>query len=139
MVASNSKKITGDQLQSLGTLTVDPSNVPVPFSATAYGGATPSAPYNAAPVPRPAPCTIRPDAGQAFGQMVVLPEFGPIPYERPYGAGQGGSFALGYQDEVAKTAPVELAFDAVMGRNDGLTQNSIRASYKRQQAKAIAR
>jgi rare lipoprotein A len=137
MVASNSKKITGDELQSLGTLTVDPSNVPVPFSATAYGGATPSARYNATPMPRPAPAFG--DAGQAFEQMVVLPDIGPIPYERPYGAGQGGSLAMGYQDEVVKTVPVELAFDAVMVRNDGLTQNSIRASYKRQQAKDIAR
>jgi rare lipoprotein A len=139
MVASNGNKITGDQLQSLGTLTVNPSNVPVPISATAYGGATPSAPYNAAPVPRPAPAPAFADAGQAVAQMVVLPEIGPIPYERPYGAGQRGSLALSYQDEAVKTVPVERAFDAVMVRNDGLTQNSIRAAYERQQAKEIAR
>lgn len=130
MVASNSKRITGDQLQSLGTLTVDQSRVPVPMSATAYGGSTPSARYNAAPAATPAP--VLGNSGQAFGQMVVLPEIGPVPYERPYGYGQGGSLAMGYQDEDVKTVTVELAFDAVMVRNDGLTQDSILASLKRQ-------
>ncbi|WP_087001446.1 septal ring lytic transglycosylase RlpA family protein [Rhizobium sullae] len=136
MVASNSKKITGDQLQSLGSLTVDQAKVPVPMSATAYGGSTPSARYNAAPVPMPSPTFG--NSGGAFEQMVVLPQIGPIPYERPYGYGQGGSPAMGYQGGDEKTVTVELAFDAVMVRNDGLTQDSILASFKRQQAKQIA-
>ena len=131
MVASNSRRITGDQLQTLGTLAVPQSSkIPVPMSATAYGGATPSAKYNAAPVPSPAFGNMA--APQGFEQ-VVLPQIGPIPYERPYGAGQG-SLAMSY-DEGVKTVTVPIAFDAVMVRNDGLTQESILASFKRQQPK----
>ena len=70
MVASNDRRITSDQLRSLGTLTVpQTSKVPVPMSATAYGGSTPSARYNAAPVPAPAPT-------QAFGTMGAPQGFG---------------------------------------------------------------
>jgi rare lipoprotein A len=47
---------------------------------------------------------------------------------------------MGYQDESVKTVTVDLAFDAVMLRNDGLTQDSILASFKRRQtAKSTSR
>jgi len=69
--------------------------------------------------------------------MVVLPEIGPYPYERPYGW-QQGSMAMGYQEEGVKTVTVDLAFDAVMVRNDGLTEDSILASFKRQKAAKAA-
>jgi rare lipoprotein A len=136
MVASNSRKITRDQLQGFGSFTPEPSNVPVPMSATSYAGSTPSAKYSAAPAPMPA----FGNGAKAFEQMVVLPEIGPIPYERPYGGPQGSSLAMGYQDEGVKTVTVALAFDAVMVRNDGLTQDSILASFKRQRiAKSTSR
>jgi rare lipoprotein A len=136
MVASNSRKITRDQLQGFGSFTPEPSNVPVPMSATSYAGSTPSAKYNAAPAPMPA----FGNGAEAFEQMVVLPEIGPIPYERPYGGPQGSSLAMGYQDEGVKIVTVDLAFDAVMVRNDGLTQDSILASFKRRQtAKSTSR
>jgi rare lipoprotein A len=138
MVASNSKRITADQLQSFGGFTPEPENVPVPVSATSYAGSTPSARYDAAPVPTPMPSPsfggVAPLAEPAAAQMIVLPEFGPFPYERPYGGQR--SLAMGYQEEGAKTVTVELAFDAVMVRNDGLTQDSILASVKRQKTAA---
>ena len=144
MVASNSRKITRDQLQSAEDYET-PANVPVPMSATSYAGSTPSARYNAAPALAPAahvlvapPAPSFNNTTQAFDQMVVLPEIGPVPYERPLGGPQG-SLALGYQDTDVKTVTVDLAFDAVMVRNDGLTQQSILASAKRQQAKSAAR
>ncbi|OWV94419.1 hypothetical protein ATY81_13400 [Rhizobium sp. R72] len=140
MVASNSKRITADQLESFGGFTPEPESVPVPVSATSYAGSTPSASYNAAPVPTPMPSPsfggAAPLAAPTAGQMVILPEFGPFPYERPYGGQR--SLAMGYQEESAKTVTVELAFDAVMVRNDGLTQDAILASFKRQKA-AVAR
>ncbi|MBB3464838.1 septal ring lytic transglycosylase RlpA family protein [Rhizobium sp. BK377] len=142
MVASNSKKITGDQLQSLGGYSdPSPDSVPVPFSSAAYAGNSPSAKYNATPAPAPMP--MRAPAGghflqpppafsngvQAMEQAVILPEIGPIPFERPNGW-KGASLAMNYQEAV--TVKVPLAFDAVMVRNDGLTQESILASFKRQ-------
>jgi rare lipoprotein A len=131
MVASNSKRITADEIQSFGGFTPpSPGSVPVPRSATSYAGSTPSASYNTAPVPTPLqPPSFGGAAPQAFDQMVLLPEIGPYPYERPY-----GSLAMGYQEEAVKTVTVDLAFDAVMVRNDGLTQDSILASFKRQKA-----
>ncbi|PDV89770.1 hypothetical protein CO652_05270 [Rhizobium sp. H4] len=144
MVASNSRKITRDQLQSAEDYEAQPARVPVPMSATSYAGSTPSARYNAAPALAPgahvlvAPTAPAANAAPAFDQMVVLPEIGPMPYERPYGGSQP-SLALGYQNEGVKTVTVDLAFDAVMVRNDGLTQASILASAKRQQAKSAAR
>jgi rare lipoprotein A len=144
MVASNSRKITRDQLQSAEDYEARPAKVPVPMSATSYAGSTPSARYNAAPALAPgahvlvAPTAPSANAAPAFDQMVVLPEIGPMPYERPYGGSQP-SLALGYQNEGVKTVTVDLAFDAVMVRNDGLTQASILASAKRQQAKSAAR
>ncbi|WP_183756898.1 septal ring lytic transglycosylase RlpA family protein [Rhizobium sp. BK181] len=140
MVASNSKRITADQLQGFGGFTPDPENVPVPVSATSYAGSTPSA-RNAAPIPTPMPSPsfggVAPLAEPGAGPMVVLPEFGPFPYERPNG-GSLGSLAMGYQDVGVKTVTVELAFDAVMVRNDGLTPDSILASFKRQKPTAVS-
>ncbi|WP_160004103.1 septal ring lytic transglycosylase RlpA family protein [Rhizobium sp. 18055] len=135
MVASNSKRITRDEIQSFGGFTPpSPDSVPVPMSATSYAGLTPSAPYNAARVPTPLRAPSFDNAApEAFGEMVVLPEIGPYPYERPYGW-QKGSLAMGYQEEGVKTVTVDLAFDAVMVRNDGLTEDSILASFKRQKA-----
>ena len=140
MVASNSRKITRDQLQSSEDYET-PANVPVPMSATSYAGSTPSARYNAAPALAPAAhVLVAPsppsfnNGAQAMDQMVVLPEIGPMPYERPQ-----NSLALGYQDEEVKTVTVDLAFDAVMARNDGLTHDSILAAAKRHQAKSVAR
>ncbi|KAF5883134.1 MULTISPECIES: septal ring lytic transglycosylase RlpA family protein [Rhizobium] len=144
MVASNSRKITRDQLQSSEDYET-PANVPVPRSATSYAGSTPSAHNNAAGAAATAQAPaahvlVAPTApsfnngAQAMDQMVVLPEIGPMPYERPQ-----NSLALGYQNEEVKTVTVDLAFDAVMVRNDGLTQESILASAKRQQAKFAAR
>jgi rare lipoprotein A len=46
--------------------------------------------------------------------------------------------AMGYQEEGVKTVTVDLAFDAVMVRNDGLTEDSILASFKRQKAAKAA-
>ncbi|AJC79372.1 rare lipoprotein A precursor protein [Rhizobium etli bv. phaseoli str. IE4803] len=144
MVASNSRKITRDQLQSAEDYQAQPAKVPVPMSATSFAGSTPSVRYNATPALAPgahvlvAPPAPSANAAPAFEQMVVLPEIGPMPYERPYGGSQP-SLALGYQNEDVKTVTVDLAFDAVMVRNDGLTQASILASAKRQQAKSAAR
>ena len=76
-----------------------------------------------------------PANGISGGAMIAVSDFDG-PYERPYG---GGSLALGYQNEAVRTVTVDLAFDAVMVRNDGLTQASILASAKRQQAKSAAR
>jgi hypothetical protein len=71
-------------------------------SATSYAGSTPSA--RTMPHRSPAArCHVlvapsrRPSARS--DQMVVLPEIGPMPYERPYGWQQGGSLAMGYQEE----------------------------------------
>ncbi|OCJ14484.1 hypothetical protein A6U87_25245 [Rhizobium sp. AC44/96] len=125
MVASNSKRITADEIQTFGGYAPTPASVPVPMSATSYAGSTPSAKYNAVPTPMASPFST--GASQSYEQMVVLPDIGPVPYERPY----GGGMAMGYQEEI-KTVTVPLAFDAVMVRNDGLTQDSILASFKRQ-------
>lgn len=125
MVASN--QTMGDQLRSIGYTSPQPARIPVPMSATSYAGSTPSAP------PRLAPAAS--NATQAFDQLVVLPEIGPIPYERP---DYIGSLASAYRNEApARTVVVPIAFDAVMVRNDGLTQTSIRASIKHQQAAKV--
>lgn len=67
---------------------------------------------------------------------VVLPLIIPIPQERPYTRGRVASLhtplVTAYGEEPVKTVYVKLAFDAVMVRNDGLTEQSILAAYKRQ-------
>lgn len=72
--------------------------------------------------------------------MVILPQIGPIPRERPdfkprlasLGDQSLGSTVAAYQNAPVKTVYVDLAFDAVMVRNDGLTQESILSAYHRQ-------
>lgn len=116
MVASNEP--LGDQLQNYG------SRVPTPI---ALNGSTPSGPA----VPSG-------QAFQAFGvltEFTVLPEVGPMPAERPgYGlAGTAGSLSSAYV--VEPVSSIALVFDAVMVRNDGLTERSILSYAERQAAK----
>ncbi|UJW73744.1 septal ring lytic transglycosylase RlpA family protein [Rhizobium sp. SL42] len=65
-------------------------------------------------------------------QFALLPDFGPIPAERPAhvpgldGSGYAAAFA-----ETAQPSKAALAFDAVMVRNDGLTEASILTSVAR--------
>jgi rare lipoprotein A len=143
MVASNGK-MTADQLpDSAPTPFRQPGRrpalaVPVPAAApmasTAYAGSTPTSQAF-----RQQPAMTwggQPQAQAPQGFFVALPEIGPIPYERPNSRQGFASLAmpepaLAYGDPV-KTAHVDLAFDAVMVRNDGLTQESILAAYRRQ-------
>ncbi|MBZ5758097.1 MULTISPECIES: septal ring lytic transglycosylase RlpA family protein [Rhizobium] len=147
MVASNGK-MTADQLPDyvqtpLRQPTRHPtSGVPVPVAApmasTAYAGSSPTSPAFKQQQPQmnwgaPEPA--------AQGILVSLPQIGPVPYERP-NSRQGfaaltpaSSLAVAY-GEPDRAAPRALAFDAVMVRNDGLTQKSILASYHRQMAAA---
>jgi rare lipoprotein A len=147
MVAS-SGRMTADQLPDYAptpfrqptrrqTLAV-PVPQSAPMSSTAYAGSTPTSPaFRQQPAmtwgaPQPA----------AQGFVVSLPQIGPIPYERPsprqgYATLTPLPLALGYSEQPVKTVSVDLAFDAVMVRNDGLTQESILAAYRRQQAAAM--
>lgn len=116
MVASNEP--LGDQLQSYG------SAVPTPV---AFSGSTPSGPAQ--------------PSGQPFQTLgastdfAALPEVGPMPAMRPaYGvAGSLGTLSSAYV--VEPTSTVDLVFDAVMVRNDGLTERSILSYAERQKAK----
>nr|CAD6414964.1 septal ring lytic transglycosylase RlpA family protein [Rhizobium sp. Q54] len=119
MVASN--ETLGDQLQSYGAA------VPVPV---AFRGPTPSDP--AAPSEAPFQAL---DASETF---TVLPDIGPMPSERPgYGVASGIS-SLSSAYVVEPVREVELVFDAVMVRNDGLTERSILSHAERQRAKKTA-
>lgn len=167
MVASNSKRITADELPDYApapnraprrpAVALAPVAAPAAYSQTAYAGSTPTSNYGRsaqdpnlvwggqAPMPRPAPvqsaAQMAPAQAMPSGGVfeVVLPQIGPIPYERPdfyRGAVPVASLetplVAGYQEAPVRTTKVELAFDAVMVRNDGLTQQSILASYHRQ-------
>lgn len=144
MVASNGK-MTADQLPEyvqtpLRAPTRRPgSGVPMPaasMESTAYAGSTPTSPVIK---PQPAMNWGAPEPSTQ-GTLISLPQIGPVPYERP-NARQGfaaltaaSSLAAAYGEPAAvHRAP---AFDAVMVRNDGLTQKSILASYHRQLATA---
>nr|WP_152092831.1 septal ring lytic transglycosylase RlpA family protein [Rhizobium sp. NBRC 114257] len=159
MVAS-AGRMTADQLPDSYTPTptrasrevrsfdAAPAIAPVPrqspYSATAFADSTPDGGYNATKRNDPPPMTwnggAMPAAEAADPTMIVLPRIGPIPRERPDFsprlASQKdqslGSMAAGYQEAPVKTVYVDLAFDAVMVRNDGLTQESILSSYRRQ-------
>jgi rare lipoprotein A len=153
MVASNSRQISADQLPPSYTPTPTrqpkslapalapvPTRNPMPMSSAAYAGSTPATqPANQLP-----PMTW--SGGQPTAPFnIVLPEIGPIPYDRPdylMGAATfsngAGSLAMGYQEAEAKKAYVNPAFGAVMVRNNGLTQSSILAAYRRQHQSAIA-
>lgn len=96
---------------------------------TSLAGNTPSASYNAV-------STANGAIDDALEQFVALPERGPIPYERPsmyLRAPNGGSYAAAYAEE-RPVVTVRLAFDAVMERNDGLTEKSILSSVQRRNA-----
>ena len=104
---------------------------------TSLAGNTPSGNYEpqaVAPTPKPEPAAFA-----AFDQAsIMLPEIGPIPMERPqYNFKTGASYAAAYAEE--PTVTVNLAFDAVMARNDGLTSESILKSVERRQGRATAR
>lgn len=103
-----------------------------PPTMTSLAGPTPSAPYPAGGM----------TASGAFDQVVMLPEFGPMPTERPldghYLRPPAASAASAYAEQAA-TAPSALAFDAIMVRNDGLTEASILSSVARGTTKLSAR
>ncbi|WP_394801910.1 septal ring lytic transglycosylase RlpA family protein [Rhizobium halophilum] len=69
------------------------------------------------------------------GEFSYLPEIGPIPTQRPgYGfAAARGDLSSAYNAEPIQT--VELVFDAVMVRNDGLTEQSILSYMQRSSIK----
>jgi rare lipoprotein A len=161
MVASNSKRITADELPDYAptpyraprraSAALAPAVVPVAatYSQTAYAGSTPTSSYGRAPSAQeptlvwggqtPAPVPRMAPAQQQYAPSVqgavILPVVGPIPYERP-GAYRSASLdaplEAAYLEPAQKTVSVQLAFDAVMVRNDGLTQDSILAAYRRQ-------
>jgi rare lipoprotein A len=61
--------------------------------------------------------------------FAALPDFGPVPMPRPHHVEgyDGSGFASAYLDE-ARSAPGALAFDAILVRNGGLTEQSILSS-----------
>ncbi|MDE1992132.1 MAG: septal ring lytic transglycosylase RlpA family protein, partial [Rhizobiaceae bacterium] len=159
MVASNGR-MTADQLPdsvgrpsrqtraSYNAPVITPAIAPIPqqspYAATAFAGSTPNSSYNENKRNNPPPMTwnggAMPSVDPVEPTMVVLPTIGPIPYDRPdFAPGMASlaapSFAstvAAYQEAPVKTVYVNLAFDAVMVRNDGLTQQSILAAYHRQ-------
>lgn len=100
---------------------------------TSLAGPTPSAPY---------PAGGAASAAGAFDALVMLPDFGPMPTERPldghYLRLPGSSAASAYAGQAA-TTPSALAFEAIMVRNDGLTEASILSSVARGATKLSAR
>lgn len=126
---------------------VDSVPVPASYSTTSYAGSTPSAPAPREPtmvwggtMPVAQPAAQPAAAGMAA--PALLPVIGPIPHERPYArntvASLDAPLTTAYAEEPVKTVYVKLAFDAVMVRNDGLTQESILAAYKRGHQAAVA-
>ena len=117
MVASNAP--FGQELQSFG------GAVPTPV---AFDGTTPSGP--------------RAPTSQAFGAVVsddtfaALPEMGPVPAERPGYGIVGLSTGPTSAYVVEPVSEMELVFDAVMVRNDGLTEASILSHAARHGKKA---
>ncbi len=101
-----------------------------PAIQTSLTGPTPSDAFGAQAVPSV--------AEQAFTQFILLPEIGPEPLERPiYEPAIGDptrSLASAYTAEPAATEP--LAFDAILVRNDVLTEKSILAYAHRSANKA---
>ncbi|MET3588231.1 rare lipoprotein A [Pseudorhizobium tarimense] len=117
----------GDQLQSYAA--------PVPSPAPSAAPATMawSGPMPGSPAVSGASQALNGFATAA--EFTVLPEIGPIPSERPgYGlASAQGSLTSAYTVEPIRA--VEIAFDAVMVRNDGLTEQSILSHAKRHSIK----
>lgn len=114
----------GDQLQSY------PAQVQKQASPTpmAWNGPTPSGPSATG-----AATALRDFA--TADEFAVLPEIGPVPSQRPgYGiAATGATLSSAYTAEPLPS--IEIAFDAVMVRNDGLTQQSILSHAKRRSIK----
>ena len=114
-----------------------------PYSTTAFADA-PKPAYNGEKRNNLSPMTwnggAMPSVESAEPVMIVLPQIGPIPRERPDFTPRMaslddqslGSAVAAYQNAPVKTVYVDLAFDAVMVRNDGLTQESILSAYHRQ-------
>jgi rare lipoprotein A len=89
-------------------------------SQTSYAGSTPSS--------IPFQVLQNTGAAQAFEAFIELPQIGPLVRERP---DMNLRYASAYAEQpVAKAHP---AFDAVMVRNDGLTQGSIQAAAAKRQ------
>ncbi|MEZ2219554.1 septal ring lytic transglycosylase RlpA family protein [Rhizobium sp. RCC_161_2] len=156
MVASNGA-MTADQLpesdsyarksRQQRSFETTPALAPIPRSspnsAVAFAGSTPTN-SNVGKHNNPPPMTwnggAAPSVDPVEPTLVVLPMIGPIPYERPdFSPGMASlatpslaSTVAAYQDAPVKTVYVNLAFDAVMVRNDGLTQESILSAYHRQ-------
>lgn len=107
-----------------------------PATMTSLAGPTPSAAYPSADN------GVAATAAAAFDGMVILPEFGPWPTERPldghYLRVPAGSAVSAFSAEPAE-APATLAFDAILVRNDGLTEASILSSVARGATKLSAR
>lgn len=115
----------GEQLQSYGARTSSPAPAPTPM---AWNGPTPSSP----PVAGAASAL---DGFATSVEFAILPEVGPFPSPRPgYGlASNGQSLSSAYTAEALTT--VDIAFDAVMVRNDGLTEQSILSHASRRSIK----
>lgn len=101
---------------------------------TSLAGPTPS-------VPDPSAASST-EASSAFDQFVLLPEFGPLPSQRPldghYLRLPDASAASAYAPAAAE-APAALAIGEIMVRNDGLTEASILSSVARGATKLSAR
>ncbi len=124
--------------------------VPQPSSAyadngsalqTSLAGATPNAAAAAATGLAQGVQPLQPPGIAAFGgEFVVLPEFGPQLIERPPegpGRGRSGSKYAAAYAEIVPTSGGELAFDAILVRNDGLTDASILAFADRHAKRAL--
>ncbi|MFN7011210.1 MAG: septal ring lytic transglycosylase RlpA family protein [Allorhizobium sp.] len=117
----------------------DPSALPATPSyaapiMTSLSGSTPS-------VPDPSAAATA-EASAAFDTLVLLPEFGPLPGQRPldghYLRPPVGTAASAYAP-AATEAPAALAFGEIMVRNDGLTEASILSSVARGATRLSAR
>ncbi|MGV8939352.1 MAG: septal ring lytic transglycosylase RlpA family protein [Allorhizobium sp.] len=75
---------------------------------------------------------LQPPGIAAFEQFATLPEFGPQLIERPLdGPGRGGSQYASAYAEIVPTSNGDLAFDAILVRNDSLNETSIKAYAER--------
>ena len=104
------------------------AETPAPAIQTSLAGPTPSEAFGGQ--------QIVPAALDSFTGFVLLPDLGPIPYERPE-PGAGASYASAYAEE--PTVTVRLAIGEIMVRNDGLTEASILSSVARGATKLSAR
>ncbi|MBM7322925.1 septal ring lytic transglycosylase RlpA family protein, partial [Agrobacterium sp. S2] len=129
-----------------------PNFVPAPTSNPNYAGSAQTAlvgsKKNAALQAMPLVNGVQP----AFEQFAILPEIGPILAERPAGnflrepAAPGGNYlrvptpsskyAAAYSEESAAVSKTAKVFDTVLVNRDGLSEESILAHVKRQQAKS---